>query len=266
MEIKLLGRLEASFEGNSVAPTAAKPRQILALLALNSGHVLPVSTLIEELWGDSPPPSVRTTMQTYIMQLRRLFQSAISDGGAKPKDILTTQCDGYLLDIDPHDVDVCCYEEKLRAGYHALELGDDYAGSRLLSEALELWDGAALMDVRVGLPLSFEVTRLEESRLGALETRMAADMRLGRHQSLLAELASLTARQPMQENFCAHLMLALYRSGRQWQALESYQRLRETLCDELGVDPSARLQALHAAILRSDPALELPERVLAQVS
>lgn len=266
MDIKMLGRLEASLAGHSVAPTAAKPRQILALLALNSGHVLPVSTLIEELWSDDPPPSVRTTMQTYIMQLRRLFQSAIADGPARPKDILTTQCDGYLLNIDPHDVDVCRYEEKLRAGHKALQLGDDYSGSRLLNEALDLWEGPMLMDVRVGMPLSFEVTRLEESRLGALESRVAADMRLGRHQTLLAELAALTARQPMQENFGAHQMLALYRSGRQWQALESYQRLRTTLCDELGVDPSARLQALHAAILRSDPALELPDQMLAQVS
>lgn len=260
MEIKVLGQLEAMVNGRSVTPTAAKPRQVLALLALRVGQLVSVPVLIEELWGDRPPPSVRTTLQTYILQLRRLIDSALPASAPRgAKGILVTRFEGYLLDISPDDVDVQSYDQLVRAGNRAMDVGDHEAATRLLGMGLAVWRGQALVDVRTGTRLSIEVTRLDESRLCVLETRIKADLRLGRHQALLSELAVLTAQHPMNENLCAHFMIALYRSGRQGQALGAYKTLRDTLVDELSVEPSARLRDLQHSILASDPALDPAE-------
>ncbi|MFD3735170.1 BTAD domain-containing putative transcriptional regulator [Streptomyces sp. NPDC058632] len=257
MHIRLLGELETVLNDTPIAPTAAKPRQVLALLALNAGRIVSVQNLVEELWGHHPPPSVRTTLQTYILQLRKLIDSALPEGSARTaKDILVTRFDGYLLDIPPENVDVCCYEQLAKAGHQAMARGDHESVSRLLGMALSKWQSRALVDVRIGTLLSIEVARLEESRLNALENRIGADIQLGRHQAVLSELTVLTAQQPMHENLCAHYMVSLYRSGRQWQALHAYKTLRNTLNKELGVEPSLRLRKLHQAVLRSDSRLE----------
>ncbi|GGU72439.1 AfsR/SARP family transcriptional regulator [Lentzea flava] len=265
MEIKVLGPVEAKVNGRSVTPTAAKPRQMLALLALHAGHVVSVSTLIEELWDDRPPRSARTTLQTYILQLRKLI-GGVSSGDAK--EVLVTRFGGYLLDVAPECVDVHEFERLSQAGYRAAETRDFASASRLLRSALALWRGPALVDVRPGMPLGAEVVRLEENRLNAVEARIEADLRIGRHHALLGELAVLGAQFPMNENLCELHMVALFRSGRQWQALDVYKSLRETLIRELGVGPSARLQQLQHAILNSDLRLDSsrarePETLLA---
>ena len=253
MEIKVLGPLEAHENGRSVVPTAAKPRQILALLALEAGQVVPVPTLIEELWRLEPPRSALTTLQTYILHLRRQIDAALGPAGGA-KDLLATRHNGYQLNVEG-GVDVHKYERLTAAGTRAAERGDHEAASRLLRSALEVWRGPALVDVQAGLRLGIEVIRLEESKLSVLELCIDADLRLGRHYPLLSELAKLNASYPMHENLCAQFMIALYRSGRQWRALDVFRNLRDTLVDELGVEPSARLQLLQRAILRSDPSL-----------
>lgn len=257
MEIKVLGPLEARENGRCVVPSAAKPRQVLALLALHAGRVVPVPTIIEELWAENPPRSALTTLQTYIMQLRRLIAAALGDhAGLCAKDVLHTRFGGYLLDVPADAVDAHGFERLACVGQRAADLGDHAAASRLLRTALDVWRGDVLVDVAVGLPLSMEITRLQELRLGALETRIDTDLRLGRHQSLISELAVLTARHPMNENLCAKNMITLYRCGRQWKALEAFTALRDTLADELGVDPSVRLRRLQQMVLNADACLD----------
>jgi DNA-binding SARP family transcriptional activator len=263
MEVSVLGPLEAQENGRSVVPTAGKLRQILALLALEAGQVVTVPTLIEELWRMEPPRSALTTLQTYILQLRRMIEAALAPGGSRDaKDVLVTRSGGYLLNV--HDgVDVQRYDRLAAAGTRAAENADFESASRLLRSALDVWRGQALADVPLGLRLGIETIRLEESRMGVRKLCIDADLQLGRHYTLLSELAKLNASFPMHENLCAQFMVALYRSGQQWRAIDAYKRLRETLVDELGLEPSARLQQLQRAILRSDPALnETPIREL----
>lgn len=253
MEVKVLGPLEAYENGVSIAPTAAKPRQILAMLAFEAGQTVSVPTLVEELWGMRPPRSALTTLQTYVLQLRRLIDAARPGHG---KDILVTRCGGYLLDIDPDGVDARVYDRLAAAGSRAADVGDYAAAARLLRSAQDVWRGRVLVDVHAGMQLGIEVIRLEESKLNVLERCVDAELRLGRHDRVLGELAMLTASYPMHENFCAQFMVALYRCGQMWRALEAFMKLRDTLVGELGVEPSVRLQELHRAILRSDPALD----------
>ena len=261
MEIKVLGPLEARESDVSIVPTAGKPRQVLAMLTLSAGQVVPASALMEELWGPELPRSAPTTLQTYILQLRRHLDRALPAGRpGRAKDVLRTRYSGYVLDIAPSEVDFHRYEDYAAAGRQALDAQDDEAASRLLGTALALWRGPVLVDVQAGARLRIEVMRLEESRLGVLERRIDADLRLGRHHALLSELAVLSAQHPWHENLHAQYMLALYRSGRQWRALDIYRRLRDTLIEEFGLEPSGRLQQLQRAILTSDPVLEEPGR------
>jgi DNA-binding SARP family transcriptional activator len=257
MEIKVLGPLEAQENGVSITPTASKPRQLLALLGLQAGHVVTVPMLIEELWGMAPPRSALTTLQTYVLQVRRRIEAALArSGGGRAKDVLVTRYGGYMLDVAPETVDVHAYERLASVGQRAFEIGDLESASRLLGSALDVWRGPVLVDVQIGMRLDMEVTRLQESKLGVLEARIDADIGLGRHKSLLSELSMLSAQHPMHENLCAQYMIALYRSGRQCRSLETYQVLRDTLIGELGLEPSARLRHLQQAMLRSDPSLD----------
>ncbi|WP_415954546.1 AfsR/SARP family transcriptional regulator [Streptomyces sp. KLOTTS4A1] len=257
MEIRVLGPLSAQVNGETIVPTAAKPRQILSLLALYPGRVVPVQTLMEEIWGTRPPQSALTTLQTYILQLRRRLGTAM--GPAHPtgaKDILATRHGGYLLQTPAHNVDVHRYEHLTTQGLTAFETGDNEHAAHLYRQALDLWDGPALVDIRLGPVLEIEALRLEESRLVATERRIDADLRLGRHSELIAELTDLTARHPHHEGLQSQAMLALYRAGRQSTALDIYRRLRTRLIDELGVEPSPQLQRLHQAMLTVDPQLD----------
>ncbi|MFH9263235.1 MULTISPECIES: AfsR/SARP family transcriptional regulator [unclassified Streptomyces] len=257
MDIRVLGPLTAQEQGVSVVPTAAKPRQILALLALQSDRVVTVPTLMEEIWGEGIPRSAATTLQTYVLQLRRKIAAALVDDPARePKSVLVTRHGGYLLQVQPGQVDVQEFEELIVGGRAAHQAEDHRTASDLLGRALALWQGPALVDVRVGTVLELEVLRLEGERMAALEMRLESDLALGRHLEVVPELRVLMARHPMHENFCAQLMIALHRSGAAWRALEAYQKLRDTLVEELGLEPSPRLRRLHQSVLSADPALD----------
>ncbi|MDG4863729.1 AfsR/SARP family transcriptional regulator [Streptomyces sp. T-3] len=258
MEIQVLGPLSADVNGGSIVPTAGKPRQILALLAFYPGRVIPVPTLMEEIWGTELPQSAMTTLQTYILQVRRRLGTAMGpDAPGSAKEVLATRHGGYLLQIPPEQVDVHRYEQLVSAGQSAFEEGDDDRAANAFRDALGMWNGPALVDVRVGPILEIEVMRLEESRLVTVERRIDADLRLGRHTELIAELTDLIARHPQHEGLHSQAMVALYRSGRQATALDVYRRLRARLIEDLGVEPSPQLQRLHQAMLTVDPALDV---------
>ncbi|MFM9368658.1 BTAD domain-containing putative transcriptional regulator [Streptomyces sp. Da 82-17] len=264
MDIDVLGPLAVRVNGISVTPTAKKPRQVLALLALNPDRVVTVDTLIEELWGENPPRSSRTTLQTYILQLRELITAALArtprgDAGPRTaKDVLTTTPGGYILHTDNGPYDVREFERLAGTGYRSMDAGDFPNAARQLREALDLWSGNALADVHAGPQLHLEVRRLEEARLCALDQRIEADLRLGRHRELLGELTVLVQRHRTHENLHGQLMVALHRSGRRREALDVYQRLRTALVRELGLEPSAGLRRLQRSVLVSGPDL-LPE-------
>ncbi|MFI6942043.1 BTAD domain-containing putative transcriptional regulator [Streptomyces sp. NPDC050418] len=258
MEINVLGALAAHERGLPVVPTAAKPRQLLALLALHADRVVAVPTLMEEIWGENVPRSASTTLQTYILQLRRKISAALADDPTlDAKDILVTRLGGYLLRVEPGQVDAHEFERLADSGRSAFELGDHRAASDLLRRALALWQGPALVDVPVGAVLELEVLRLNEERTTVLERRIESDLRLGRYAEVVPELRVLTARHPLHEGFCAQLMRALHRTGGSWRALEAYQKLRNSLVRELGLEPSASLQDLHQAVLSGDAELAL---------
>ncbi|MFI5621698.1 BTAD domain-containing putative transcriptional regulator [Streptomyces sp. NPDC051567] len=257
MKIQVLGPLSAVVNGGSIVPSAGKPRQILALLSLYPGRVMPVPTLMEEIWGTDLPHSALTTLQTYILQLRRRLGTAMGPGAPGAKEVLATRHGGYVLQVPPESVDVHAYEGLMAGGQEAFEQGDDGRAADLLRRALRLWEGPALVDVRVGPILEIEVMRLSESRLVTTERRIDVDLRLGRHTELLAELTELIARYPQHEGLHSQAMVALYRSGRQATALDVYRRLRHRLIEDLGVEPSPQLQRLHQAMLTVDPALDV---------
>ncbi|MFD5869505.1 MULTISPECIES: BTAD domain-containing putative transcriptional regulator [Actinomycetes] len=270
MNIDVLGALAVRVNGVSITPTAPKPRQVLALLALHADQVVPVAALIEELWGEEPPRSARTTLQTYVLQLRALIATALeagkrkdeaaagqADGAERPertaKDVLVTLPGGYLLDSGGGKLDVREFDRLAGMGYRAMDAGDFPGAARMLREALALWSGSAFADVHGGAQLDMETLRLEETRLCALDQRIEADLRLGRHRELLAELTVLASRYRTHENLHGQFMLALHRSGRRGEALDVYQRLRATLVRELGLEPSAALRRLQRSILMAGP-------------
>jgi len=262
IEINVLGPLEVSLGGVSVVPTATKPSQLLAMLALNAGHVVTMSELTEEIWDQKPPRSWGPTLQTYVLKLRRKFQHALGNNGEmSPKDVLLTRRSGYMLNVEPGDVDAIRYDRLSAAGRQAVNEGDAARAAEKLGEALRMWRGPALADVPAGPQLGIEAMRLEENRLGDVHLRIDAELRLGRHHQLLGELATLCARHPLLENFCAQHMIALFRSGRQSQALEAYRRLRTGMVEQLGVEPSARVRQLHNAILTGQPTIDDPSFV-----
>lgn len=258
MKVRVLGSLDAEVNGTSIVPTARKPRQILALLALYPGRVVPVPTLMEEIWGTELPQSSLTTLQTYILQLRRMLATAMGpEPAGSAKEVLATRYGGYTLQIPTEAVDVYTYERLVAEGRKAFDEGEDQRAAQCLRKALDLWEGPALVDVRVGPILDIEVMRLEESRLVARERRIDAELRLGRHVELIAELTDLIARHPQHEGLHSQAMVALYRSGRQASALDVYRRLRQRLITELGVEPSPQLQRMHQAMLAVDPRLDV---------
>ncbi|MFG3589858.1 BTAD domain-containing putative transcriptional regulator [Streptomyces sp. NPDC047990] len=257
MDIDVLGALAVRENGVSITPTAPKPRQVLALLALRADQVVPVVALVEELWGNSPPRSARTTLQTYVLQLRELLAQALEGGRSGAKDVLMTLPGGYLLVSGGGRSDVREFERLAGEGYRAMDQGAFTEAARTLAGALELWTGPAFADVTAGAQLAMEIRRLEESRLCALDQRIEADLRLGRHRELLPELTVLTSRYRTHENLHAQFMLALHRSGRRSESLSVFHQLRATLVNDLGLEPSPRLRRLQHSIqtAASEPAV-----------
>ncbi|MCZ1006255.1 AfsR/SARP family transcriptional regulator [Streptomyces lydicus] len=258
MDISVLGGLSVRENGVSITPSAPKPRQVLALMALRADQAVPVAALIEELWGQKPPRSARATLQKYVLQLRELITAALvrDAEGALPrtaKDVLVTMPGGYLLNSSGGSSDVRDFERLAGMGYRAMDANDLPGAARQLEEALSLWSGVALADVQTGAQLVVEIRRLEEARLCAINQRIEADLRLGRHRELLGELTVLVSRYRTHETLHGQFMLALHRSGRRIEALEVYQRLRRALIRELGLEPSCGLRRLQETILRAGP-------------
>lgn len=256
MQVRILGPFEIMRDDVLVTPSAPKPRQILALLAVCNNSVVRADQIIEELWEDRPPLSATTTLQTYIYQLRKVLHSGC--GPAENSAMLRTCPGGYLLSLPSDALDSYRFERLAEQGRAEMEAGKVEVAASTLRRALQLWRGRAFSDTWVGPILQAETVRLEEARKTALVQRIDAEMALGRHQELIGELSGVVAEQPTHEGFWAKLMLALYRSGRRADALHGFQQVRNTLADELGLEPSQELQQLHREILAADPALAVP--------
>ena len=257
MQIEILGSLTATANGNTFIPSAMKPRQLLALLIANSNRHVPSSAIAKELWGTTPPRSAANTVQTYVMQIRKLLESALAGNeGAHATDILVTGASGYQLSADPADIDLTRYLGLASEGESAL-LNREYArAAHAFADALAVWRDNALCNVRPGPMLDTFVRELEDSRTITLERRIEAELCLGQHYGVLRELTELTRNHPLNENLHSQFILALYRAGRRVQALKVYQKLRKRMTDELGLDPSPRLQQLQTAVLNCDGSLE----------
>ena len=247
-QFSLLGPVSMSLDGEPIALGGQKRRALLAVLLLDANRVVSRDRLIDALWGEEPPDTARNTLQVYVSQLRKLL----------PEGVLETAPAGYQLVTDAEAVDLFEFIRLSEEGRTALGAGDAARAADTLRAALALWRGAPLADLSWEPFAQSEIVRLEELRLAALEERIDADLALGRHGQLVAELERLVAEQPMRERFRAQLMLALYRSGRQADALAVYQRARRTFVDELGIEPSDSLRRLERAILAHDPSLNIP--------
>jgi DNA-binding SARP family transcriptional activator len=241
MDFRLLGPLEVAGDEGSLALGGTKQRSLLAMLLLHANQVVSTDRLIDALWGASPPFTCGKSIQVYVSRLRK----TIGDNR------LVTYAPGYVLYVDPADLDLARFEQLVAEARRA----SPESASAKLNEALGLWRGPPLADLAYEQFAQAEIARLEEMRLGAVEQRLEADLALGRHSELVADLDTLVARHPLRERFRYQLMLALYRSERQAEALEAYRHARQELSDELGLEPSESLKQLEAAILRQDPAL-----------
>jgi DNA-binding SARP family transcriptional activator/tRNA A-37 threonylcarbamoyl transferase component Bud32/WD40 repeat protein len=248
MEFLILGSLEVSDDGRRLALGGPKQRAVLAHLILRANKVVPADLLIDGLWGEEPPESARNTLQTYVYRLRKLLGDGRIEG----------RVGGYVLTAAPEEIDAIRFESLVKRG-KAQVASDPAAAAAALSDALGLWRADALADMNQEPSLRGEAARLEELRLSATEHRIAAEIAMGGHSTVVSELESLTSRYPLRERMWANLMLALYRSGRQAEALSTYERARQVLADELGADPSAELQRLHEQVLRRAPELAAAE-------
>ena len=259
MKVGLLGPMRITEDRVSYLPTAPKQRQVLAFLLVNANHVVSTAACAEELWGANPPRSALTTLQTYIMQIRKVLARIPSVGSIDAAhQVLSTRGQGYLFAVEREQVDVCRFRRLVRWGRQAMGENDDQRVAHLFRIALDLWQGPMLVDVQTGPSLEAEVTCMEQHRLTVLEQCIDAELRLGNHHELVGELTALVQRYPANENLHAQYMVALYRSGRQTEALAVFWQLRQTLNQDLGVEPSKRLGRLQQAILSSDPVLDAP--------
>jgi YVTN family beta-propeller protein len=253
---RVLGPLEVETDDGPVTLGGQKERLLLALLLARPNQVVPVEALVEGLWGEHPPPTAAKTLQSHVVRLRRVLEPGRVRGTTG--EVLVTRQPGYLLRVPPEALDATRFEELTTQARGALADSSAQAASSMLREALRLWRGQAFEEFANSDVVAAEADRLAELRLGALEDRIEAELRLGRHRELVAELEGLVREQPLRERLWAQLMLALYRAGRQADALLAYQRARKVLVEELGIDPGAELRRLHAAILAQDPGLDLP--------
>jgi DNA-binding SARP family transcriptional activator/tetratricopeptide (TPR) repeat protein len=257
MEFRILGPVEVWDADRSVGLGGPKARTVLAILLLQAGQVVSTDRLIDELWGEQAPRTSVNIIQGFVAQLRRSL-GGHPDGGA-PECALITRPPGYLLQIPPGALDLHRFEELLAEARAAMHEAAPVQAVGRLRRALSLWRGSALDGVVATPSIQTAARKLEELRVTAVEERVEADLLLGRHRELVGELQALTAALPLRERLRGQLMVALYRSERQAEALRAYRDIREVLVEELGVEPGAELQHLQRAILTADPALALPE-------
>lgn len=246
LSFRVLGPLEVTHLDSSCTPTAPKVRSVLALLVLRANHVVDTTSIIEELWGEYPPRSAITTAQTYIYHLRRLF---VRELGEHADELFVTRPPGYALRIAEGQLDLDEFEQLTRQGRQMLAANRPAEAAQVLRQALQLWRGPALANVTSGRILEGRVAHLEEERIHATQLRIEADLQLGRHRALIAELRSLVSLYPLNEWFHGKLILALSRSGRRGESLQAYQALRRILDQELGLAPSPELQRLQHDVL-----------------
>ncbi len=254
MEFRVLGSLEAVAEGRSLALGAAKQRALLAVLVLNDNRIVSTERLIDALWGEEAADGAAHTVQVYVSALRKALRVP---GLPAPETILVTQGQGYVLRVEPETIDLHRFERVVGEGRRALAAGEPARAADLLEEALGLWRGPPLAEFAHEAFAQPDIARIEDLRLSAVEDRIEADLDLGRQAEVIGELRSLVGDHPLRERLRGQLMLALYRSGRQTEALDVFRDGRQLLVDELGIDPSPDLQRLERAILEQDPELEV---------
>ena len=252
MEFGVLGPLEITVGGQPLQLAGARTRAVLAVLLVHANQVVSSDRLIEELWPGHPADKAADSLQVRLSELRKALRSV---GEA---DRLATRPPGYLLRVTPGEVDARRFERLAAAANVALAGGDAATAARHLEQALSLWRGPALADLDPAPSVRAEAGRLEEERLAALESRGEALLACGRHRDLIAEVEALTTAHPLRERFWSQRLLALYRAGRQADALRAYRELRDILVAELAIEPGPELRELHARILRQDPALDGP--------
>ena len=250
VEFRILGSFEVVDDDRRLALGGPKQRAVLAILLLHRGEVVSTDRLIDELWGERPPATAAKTLQVYVSNLRK----ALGDG------VVLTEGRGYLVRTRPEQLDLDRFEALVAEGRQALRDGNPRDAGDRLRRALALWRGRALEDFAYEQFAASATARLEEERLAALEDRIDADLAVGEHAALVPELESLVRDHPLRERLHAQLMLALYRCGRQADALERYQGARRALIDQLGIEPGPALRDLERSILRQDPSLDPPRR------
>ncbi|HET9462000.1 MAG TPA: BTAD domain-containing putative transcriptional regulator [Gaiellaceae bacterium] len=250
MQFRVLGPLEVAEDGVSLPIGRGRERAVLALLLVRRNEVIAVETLVDDLWPEAPPATATKVVQNAVSRLRQVL------GG----DRIERKGRGYLLRIEDGELDLDGFERFIREAHYAFDRADTDAGSATLREALALWRGAPYADLAHEAGLRAEILRLEERRLGTLEERFDADLRLGRHTAVVAELESLVEQHPLRERLRGALMLALYRCGRQADALDTYRHGRRMLVEELGLEPGPALRNLERAILAQDASLDLDDQ------
>lgn len=255
-EFRILGPLDVRENGHAVDVGGGKQRALLAVLLLHAGETVSTDRLADALWGEQPPASATSSMHAYVSRLRR----------ALGRERVVRDSLGYRLVVDPEEVDVTRFERLLASGREQRERGDAAGAAETIRAALALWHGPPLADLQYEPFTRDEIDRLEELRLVALEERMDADLALGRHARLVPELEALVREHALRERARGQLMLALYRAGRQADALETYRQARAMLVGELGLEPGPELQQLERQILSHDPGLATPSTVPAQRS
>ena len=244
MEFRVLGPLEVAERDRSLALGGHKQRALLAVLLLHANEVVSADRLIDELWGDAPPRTAAKSVQVLVSKLRK----ELGEGR------LLTRPPGYVLHVDGSELDLARFRELVAEARDA----DAADAADKLRQALALWRGPALGDLAYEPFAQAEIARLEELRLAAIEQRVDADLARGTHSELVGELEALVAEHPLRERLRCQLMIALYRSARQVEALETYRRARHDLAEGLGLEPGEELRRLERAILEHDPALDLP--------
>jgi len=266
MDYRLLGPLEVRDGARLVGLGGEKQQALLAILLLHCNEAVSAERLVDDLWGESQPPSARGTLHAYVSRLRRALgangASARSTGGPAPASgsgaPLLTRGRGYLLQVAPGELDVDRFGDLVERGRDALAAGRPAEAAGILRKALELWRGPPLGEFSFEPFAQAAIAQLEELHLDAVEERVEADLELGQAREVIRELRELVARNPLRERPRAQLMLALYRSGRQAEALEAYQEFRRALSGELGLEPGPGLRQIELAILARDPTLDLP--------
>ena len=246
MEFRILGSIEVVENGDGPIPLGGpKQRAVLAHLLLRANHLVPTDVLIDEVWGEEPPETVRNALQSYASHLRKALGAERLEGSRA----------GYLLKAEPSELDAMHFRSLVRDARRLLPI-DAKAAVDAFDHALDLWRGPAFGDLATEPSLRSEAARLDDLRLAALEERIEAQLELGELGEVIGELEILTARHPLRERFWEQLMLALYRAGRQGDALTAYERARGTLADELGIDPSPELRKVHERILAQSADLD----------